>query len=120
MARVLLGTDILVGHLRLGRGIPVPPEAGAYSSITRAELYAGRGTDERIVDDLLGLFDEVPVGRRIAEEAGRIRRHSSIALPDAIIASTAILTGRELLTRNVRHFESVPGLALHAAGGEST
>lgn len=117
MARVLLDTDVLIDHLRLGRRVPVVPDEGAYSSITRAELYAGRGTDERVVDELLEVFDEIPVARRIAEEAGRIRREGRLALPDAIVAATAILTGRELLTRNRRHFAGVAGLTLHAPEG---
>jgi len=113
MARVLLDTDVLIDHLRGARRVSVAPAAGAYSSITRAELYAGRGTDEMVIDDLLGAYDEVPVARRIAEEAGRIRREHGLSMPDAIVASTAILTRRELATRNRRDFARVPGLALH-------
>jgi predicted nucleic acid-binding protein len=116
MASVLLDTDILIDHLRIGRRIPASPVEASYSSITRAELYSGRGADEMVIDDLLSLFEEIPVGRRIAEEAGRIRRAVGLALPDAIIASTAILTGQALLTRNRRHFGSVPGLRFRGGG----
>lgn len=113
MPRLLLDTDVLVDHLRKGERLPAVVDDAAYSTITRAELYGGRNTDERVVDLLLSAFEEVPVDRRIAEETGRIRRRVGLALGDAVIAATALLTGRALLTRNLRHFESVSGLRLY-------
>lgn len=117
MARFLVDTDVFIDHLRAGRRVPVPPEEAAYSSITRAELYAGRGTDEAVVDRLLDAFEEIPVDRPVAEEAGRIRRATALTLPDAIIAATSLATARELLSRNVRHFGAVPGLRLARSPG---
>lgn len=113
MARVLIDTDILIDHLRLGRKVPVKAGEGAYSVIARAELYAGKGIIEELIDKLLSAFEEVPVDRKVAQEAGRIRRERSVALPDAIIAATAITGGMALLTRNVRHFQRVPELRFH-------
>ncbi|HEX9696454.1 MAG TPA: PIN domain-containing protein [Actinomycetota bacterium] len=110
MPEFLVDTDVLIDHLRIGSGLPTPPERTAYSSLTRAELYAGRHVDEAVVDDLLSILSEVPVDRPIAEEGGRLRRAHGIGLADAIIAATAIVTGRTLLTRNDRDFRSVRGL----------
>ena len=112
LARYLLDTDVLVDHLRRGIRIPVPPPDSAYSTITRAELYAGRSANERVIDTLLGAFEELPVDREVAEAAGRIRRSADVALPDAIIAATAIGDRRQLVTGNVRHFRGVRGLRL--------
>lgn len=112
MAEYLLDTDVFVDHLRIGAKVPTAPEDSAYSSITRAELFAGRNTDDEIVDLLLAPFAEIGVDRVIAEEAGRIRRAGMGSLPDALIAATAIVTGRTLVTRNERHFRSVPALGL--------
>ncbi|MGH2759462.1 MAG: type II toxin-antitoxin system VapC family toxin, partial [Actinomycetota bacterium] len=70
MPRFLVDTDVLIDHLREGVRVPVPPADTAYSTITRAELYAGRDTDERVIDTLLDAFEEIPVDRRIAESAG--------------------------------------------------
>lgn len=114
--KFLVDTDIFVDHLRAGRPVPVPPHSAAYSTISRAELYAGRDTDEAVVDDLLSAFDELPLDRAVAEEAGRICRGTEIALPDAIIAATALLSGRTLVTRNRRHFQRVPRLRLFTEG----
>jgi len=112
LAKYLVDTDVFVDHLRSGVRVPVPPGDSAYSSITRAELYSGRSTDELTVDTLLSAFEEIPVDRGIADAAGRIRRSSDIALPDAIIAATAMAGRRQLVTRNDRHFRSVRGLRL--------
>lgn len=115
MARVLLDTDVLIDHL-IDPARSISPTIGdaAYSSITRAELYSGLGADEDVVDRLLVNFEEVPVGRAIAEEAGRIRRILRIKLPDALIAATAITTKRRLVTRNLRDYRRVKRLRLQA------
>lgn len=111
MPDYLVDTDIFIDHLRAGRRVPVSPDSSAYSSLTRAELYAGRRTDEAVVDLLLSAFTEIPLDRGVAEEAGRIRRHGH-PLADAVIAATALLAGRTLVTRNERHFSRVDGLRL--------
>jgi predicted nucleic acid-binding protein len=113
MARFLVDTDVFVDHLRATRRIPVAPQDAAYSSITRAELYAGTNADEPVIDLLLGAFEEIGVTREIAEHGGRIRRTVGITLPDALIAATAILGRSILVTRNVRPFDRVAGLDIH-------
>jgi len=52
--------------------------------------------------------------RSIAERGGRIRRETGIRLPDALIAATALERGLILTTRNVRDFETVPGLRVRS------
>jgi predicted nucleic acid-binding protein len=112
LARYLVDTDVFVDHLRNGVRVPVPPAESAYSTITRAELYAGHSVNERVVDTLLSAFEEIGVERHTSEAAGRIRRSSDVALPDAIIAATAIADRRQLVTKNLRHFRTVRGLRL--------
>jgi predicted nucleic acid-binding protein len=56
----------------------------------------------------------VPVDSRIARIAGTIRRRSHIKSPDAAIAATAILTGRTLITRNVKDFEHISNLSIQS------
>ncbi len=112
MARVLFDSDILIDHLSGSAAIPSAFAGSSYSSISRAELYSWEHADERVVDRLLDQFEEVSVDREIAEEAGRIRRETSIRLPDALIAASAIMSKRPLLTRNVRHFKKIKRLQL--------
>lgn len=56
----------------------------------------------------------VPVDSRVARIASTIRRRTHIKSPDAAIAATAMLTGSTLITRNVKDFECIPNLSLHA------
>lgn len=112
MADILVDTDVLIDHLRGVRRFE-PDAAGVrYSVVTRAELYAGRGTEEGRVDTLLAPFGELAVDRAIAERAGRLRREHGMRLPDALIAATALEFDLSLLTRNRRDFEFVVGLRL--------
>jgi predicted nucleic acid-binding protein len=112
VTRVLLDTDVLVDHLRGHRRLIVGKDIVHVSSITRAELYAGSGSDEPRVRRLLEPMTELAVERRVAERAGRIRRSNGVRLPDALIAGTAIEHGLTLVTRNTRDFSGVRGLKL--------
>lgn len=54
-------------------------------------------------------FRELPVDRRVAERAGRLRRESGIRTLDAPIAATALEHRLTLLTPNTRGFRDVRG-----------
>lgn len=110
MANVLLDTDVCIDHLRGARKLRRGGDRFWYSVMTRAELFAG-GHD-RDVRKLLDPLGEIVIDRDIAERAGRIRRTTSLRLPDALIAATAIERRLALLTRNVRDFKKVRGLRL--------
>jgi predicted nucleic acid-binding protein len=112
VADVLVDTDVFVDHLRGHRALLAGRDTVHYSVVTRAELFAGRSTDEARVSTLLAPFRELPVDRAIAERAGRLRRRTTILTPDALIAATALEHRLLLVTRNLRHFESVKGLRL--------
>ena len=117
MADLLIDTDVLVDHLRGAHKFVAGAEAIFYSVVTRAELFAGRESEERRIRQLLGPFKELPVDRIVAERAGRLRRASTMRLPDALIAATALEHGLDLVTRNVADFGSVPELILRAPTG---
>ena len=114
MTRILVDTDVLVDHLRGHRRFKPMKDAVHISSVTRAELFAGRSTDETRVRRLLASFSELPVDAPVAERAGRIRRTSGLGLADALIAATAIHHRLTLVTRNVRHFGAVSGVRVRA------
>lgn len=110
MARILVDSDVLVDHLRGHRRLIAGSDELHVSAITRAELFSGRGTEERRVRRLLGAMTDLPVDAAIAERAGRLRRGAQRRLPDALIAATAIEHRLTLVTRNVRDFEGIRGL----------
>jgi len=114
MAELLVDTDVLVDHLRTGRGLGEVGSRLNYSVVSRAELYAGRATEETVVARMLAPLRELEVDRAVAEQGGRVRRATGLALPDALIAATALRYGLVVLTRNRRHFERVEGLALRS------
>jgi predicted nucleic acid-binding protein len=114
MADVLVDTDVFVDHLRGHRRLTAGRDRIAYSMITRAELFAGQQGAQDKVSMLLAPFTELEVDRAIAERGGALRRGAPLALPDALIAATALVHGLVLVTRNVRHFVGMPDLEVRA------
>ncbi len=108
---ILVDTDVFIDHLRGARQLVPGRHRLHYSVITRAELFAGN-TASNLVSTLLAPFREIPIGRAVAERAGRIRRESGIRLPDALIAATAIEHKLGLATRNRNDFEQIRSLRL--------
>jgi len=111
VADILVDTDVFIDHLRGARQLAPWRHRVHYSVITRAELFAGN-TASDLVSTLLAPFREIPVDRRVAERAGRIRRESGVRLPDALIAATAIEHKLGLATRNRSDFQPVRSLRL--------
>ena len=113
MADLLVDTDVLVDHLRGSRRLErASGDRIAVSTITRAELFAGSPAQREAVRRLLDPLGELPVDRSVAELAGGIRSGTGIALPDALIAATALHHSLEILTRNERDFGRVDGLVI--------
>ncbi len=110
MAKTLVDSGVLVDHLRGHRRFERGDDDLYVSAVTRAELFSGRGTEERRVRRLLASMTDLPIDVAIAERAGRIRRQSPVRLPDALIAATAIEHRLTLVARNLRDFASIKGL----------
>ena len=111
MADLLVDTDVFIDHLRGASELKLGRHRVHYSVITRCELLSG-AVGSALVQRLLDPFRELAMGRSVAERAGRIRRETGIATPDALIAATAIEYDLTLVTRNRRHFEPVKQLRL--------
>lgn len=113
VADVLVDTDVFIDHLRGAVELKAGKHRIHYSVVTRAELFAGNVATD-LTSQLLAPFRELPVGRAVAQRAGRIRRESGIRLPDALIAATAMEGRLVVATRNTRDFSLVRGLRLRA------
>lgn len=87
------------------------------STVTEIELFSfPRLTPEEMHDitELLARLSAILLDSRLARMAGDIRRLYHLQLPDSAIAATALFTGSNLLTRNIRDFKKVPELRLRA------
>ncbi len=94
------------------------------SEITRYELRYGAAIHpqssvvwEKVQREILPLPTWLPVDEKVALAAADLRaalRKSGqgIEMPDGILAATASVYDLVLVTRNVRHFRNVPGLAV--------
>lgn len=116
MAGLLVDTDVFIDHLRGFRELSAGRDRLHYSVVTRCELLAGK-VGSALIAELLSPHRELDVDRKVAERAGRIRRETGIATPDALIAATAIEHRLTLVTRNFRHFRAIRQLRIRRASG---
>ncbi|MBA2595833.1 MAG: type II toxin-antitoxin system VapC family toxin [Chloroflexota bacterium] len=124
----LLDTDWLV-DIYIGRSDPariveeLRPQGIGVSIVTHGELFEGAfgfpDTGARLarVYVLLARFDTMPLTDPIMEIFGRTRselRRTGRLIPDMdlLIAATGIPHDLILLTRNLRHFTSIPELQI--------
>lgn len=81
----------------------------AYSSVTRMELLGFPGItreEETLIRQKLERLSYLPITRAVEDMAISLRQARKIKLPDAIIASTALCSGLELLTQD-KHLRAV-------------
>lgn len=124
---MILDSTFLVDLLRGREGVADRIEeldargAPAVSSITVMELWEGirladaSEAERAAVDDLLTDIDEFAFDRECAMTAGSINAElisagERIDETDVMIAATALVYDRPVVTRNVDHFERVPDL----------
>jgi len=128
---VLLDTNVLSEVMRKQPTMAVMralralrPEERFASEVTRYELRVGATRlDEggrlwqRLQQDVLPLVRWLPLDAAAALAAADIgaaltRRGETVEATDLFIAATALVHGLIVATRNVRHFERVPGLVV--------
>lgn len=120
----LVDTNILIDHLRgvskATTFLRQARNAGTLwiSAVTVAEVYAGQRTRQAKqaakVSRLLNLFRIAYLDGVVAKLGGEIARDCGTALPDALIAATAVRKGLVLATRNTAHFAEIPDLDARA------
>jgi predicted nucleic acid-binding protein len=110
----LLDTDVLIDYLRrhpkAAALFDKLPDDCAICAISVAELHAGvrEGTERDALDTLLSSFTLIEITAEIAAQGGLLRRDwgksHGVGLNDALIAATALASGRVLLSLNGKHF----------------
>jgi tRNA(fMet)-specific endonuclease VapC len=132
---LILDSSLLIGGERRGqrvwdileRALALHGETeSAISAVTVVELIHGihraKSQSDAIrrrgfVEELCQAVPVEPVTLEIARIAGRIEGEQAakgivIALPDLLIGVTALHLGYSVATLNLRHFQSIPGLAV--------
>jgi hypothetical protein len=105
----LFDTNILIDHLNgIAKATKEIRRSGqaAISVLTWIEVMTGAATveEEALLKSFLANFQSLPLTDAVAERAALNRREKRLKMPDAIILATAELSGRELVTRNVKDF----------------
>ena len=114
--KYLLDTNYILGILK-GQPEVVADTAAralsvgqcAYSSVTRMELLGFPGItrqEESLIRQKLERLVYLPITRAVEDMAISLRQARKIKLPDAVIASTALCCGLELLTQD-SHLKAV-------------
>jgi predicted nucleic acid-binding protein len=127
VSEYLLDTDIISAHLR-GEPAVTARLAAAQgrlhaSVISLAELFAWidrRNTPRVLRDGLVALIPDLewePITFEIARRCGQLRAHTydagrPLPLLDLLVSSTALEYGFVVVTHNIRHYHSVPGLTV--------
>jgi tRNA(fMet)-specific endonuclease VapC len=120
---MLADSDVLIDFLR-GKGrdadrIQLELSTGRLhtTTINAFELISGaKSPKERAkVDTLLEALHVLPLDLAAAVQAANVRREleergKGIGAADYLIAGVCLAHGATLLTRNLKHFERVPGL----------
>lgn len=119
MTEAVFDTSVIIDHLR--GGIDSATElvskvtdgrmTGYISTLTEAELFAGKDTEDKskreMLAELLERFSRIEVTSNIARTAGDIRRKYGGLLDDAIIAATAANLNCRLFTKNIKDFKHI-------------
>ena len=110
----LLDTDVLIDYLRrypkAAALFDKLPDDCAICAMSVAELHAEvrEGIERDALDTLLSSFTLIDVSAEIAAQGGLLRRDwaksHDVGLNDALIAATALESGRVLLSLNGKHF----------------
>lgn len=118
----LVDTDILIDLAKGNQGaisyLDSLGEPWSVSIMTAMEVIVGAMDKREMakIDEFLAAFHVIQFGRETGEKAyGLLKTFSKshgLRIFDAIVAATAIVADRILVTRNQKHFRMIPELRL--------
>ena len=88
------------------------PAVSAVSVVEVLGHHKLTATERRHFEAFFAVAEELPLNDPVVARAVALRQSRKMSLGHAIVAATALVLGRELLTRNLKDFTGVPGLAL--------
>jgi predicted nucleic acid-binding protein len=114
MTEYLIDTCVIIdysrGYAPAIKFLETLERKAAISALTIAELYSGvrNKREKTLFMQLPGVFDVIPVEEKVAERGGLIfqkyRDKYGTDLIDALIAASAEITQKTVITRNLKHF----------------
>lgn len=87
----------------------------AISVITHIELMSNKDISEkewRQIQEFIEIAVIYGLRKEIVEKTIALRQNFKIKTPDAIIAATALIENRKLISRNLSDFKNIPGLII--------
>ena len=113
---LLLDTNILIESERpeseaLKAWIAEEHRSASAASLVEVFRYQKLTPNERKrFDALFASLQVLPVSAAVVEKAEELRKKRKMSIGDAIIAATALVYERRLVTRNLKDFSGIPGL----------
>ena len=93
----------------------IATHAPAVSAVTVVEVLGYHqltDTDRQHFEQFFATATVLPVSDAVVAQAVKLRQTRKMALGDALVAATALVHGRTVVTRNTKDFAWVPGLKL--------
>lgn len=95
----------------------------AVSVISQIEVLGYEEKDDtrrRLLEEFFANALVLPLSPMVVKQAIKLRKQRKMDLGDSIIAATAIVHRRKLVTRNIADFEGIKGLVLYDPDSETT
>ena len=123
---MILDSNLIINAARpeypgLRRFIAAHSPAVSAVSIVEVLGYHKLSPDDRAhFETFFAAAEVLPLGDSVVARAVSVRQARKMSLGDALVAATALVFGRELLTHNLKDFAGLPGLVVSdtLAGGD--
>lgn len=115
---LLLDTNILIESERpegsaLKKWIAEEHRSASAASLVEVFRFQKLTPSERKrFDALFASLQVLPVSAAVVEKAEELRKKRKMSIGDAIIAATALVYDRRLVTRNLKDFSGISGLVV--------
>ncbi|HET6575812.1 MAG TPA: type II toxin-antitoxin system VapC family toxin [Fimbriiglobus sp.] len=116
---MLLDSNVIIysaqpDHAELRRFIAENvPAVSAVSIVEVIGYHRLAEGDRHYFEEFFAVAEVLPITPVILDQAVRLRQARKMGLGDAIVAATALVHRRTLVTRNTKDFDHIAGLALH-------
>lgn len=88
------------------------PAVSAVSLVEVLGYHKLSSAERAYIERFFTATEVLPLSSEVVARAVLVRQARKMSLGDALVAATALVFGRELLTHNIRDFAGVPGLSV--------